>query len=226
MTSIKGYTDLLYKGLVGDVNEEQRKFLSTIKSNADRLTALINDLIDLAQLEEGPGKLDLKPVQMEEIIREAIDLWRRPIEEKGLTLEVDVAEGLPEVRGDRERIARVLTNLLSNAYRYTLPGGRIALSVSLEEGVLQVDVTDTGIGIAPEDQGRVFDRFYRADHPVVQQESDGVGLGLALARMFVEMHGGRLWVDSELGRGSTFSFTLPTLAVAERTEETCADRGA
>lgn len=226
MTSIKGYTDLLYKGLVGDVNEEQRKFLSTIKSNADRLTALINDLIDLAQLEEGPGKLDLKPVQMEEIIREAIDLWRRPIEEKGLTLEVDVAEGLPEVRGDRERIARVLTNLLSNAYQYTLPGGRIALSVSPGEGVLRVDVTDTGIGIAPEDQDRVFDRFYRADHPVVQQESDGAGLGLALARMFVEMHGGRLWVDSELGRGSTFSFTLPTLAVTERTEGTCADRGA
>jgi len=212
MTSIKGYTDLIFKGLAGDINEEQRKFLSTIKSNADRLTALIDDLIDLAQLEEGPGRLDLKPLQLEEIIREAINLWRQPIEEKGLTLEVDVAEGLPEVRGDRERIARVLTNLLSNAFQYTLPGGRIALSVSLGEGVLQVDVTDTGIGIAPEDQDRVFDRFYRADHPVVQRESDGAGLGLALAKMFVEMHGGRLWVDSELGQGSTFSFTLPTLA--------------
>jgi PAS domain S-box-containing protein len=214
MTPIKGYTDLLHKGHVGDINEKQRKFLSTIKSNADRLTALINDLIDLAQLEEGPGKVDLKPLQIEEIIREAVDLWRQPTEEKGLTLEVDVAEGLPEVRGDRERIAQILASLLSNAYQYTLPGGRIALSVSLGEDVLQVDVTDTGIGIAPEDQDKVFDRFYRADDPVVQQESDGAGLGLALAKMFVEMHGGRIWLDSELGEGSTFSFTLPTLAVA------------
>jgi PAS domain S-box-containing protein len=211
MTSVKGYTDLLYKGRVGDINKEQRKFLYTIKSNADRLAALINDLIDLAQLEEGPGKLDLRPLQMEQMIREATSLWRRPIEEKGLTLEVDVAEGLPDVRGDRERIAQVLANLLSNAYQYTLPGGRIALSVSLREDVLQVDVTDTGIGIAPEDQDRVFDRFYRADHPVVQQESGGAGLGLALAKMFVEMQGGRIWVDSELGQGSTFSFILPTL---------------
>jgi signal transduction histidine kinase len=113
-----------------------------------------------------------------------------------------------------------LSNLLSNAYQYTLPGGRIALSVSLGEDVLQVDVTDTGIGIASEDQDRVFDRFYRADHPVVQEESDGAGLGLALAKMFVEMHGGRIGVDSELGQGSTFSFTLPRLAVAEGTEET------
>jgi len=217
MTPIKGYTDLLHKGLAGDINEEQRQFLFTIKSNADRLTALINDLIDLAQLEEGPGKLDLKPLQIEEIIREAVDLWRQPIEEKGLSLEVDVAEGLPEVRGDRERIAQILANLLSNAYQYTLPGGRIALSVSSGQDVLQVDVTDTGIGIAPEDQAKVFDRFYRADDPVVQQESDGAGLGLALARMFVEMHGGRVWLDSELGKGSTFSFTLPTLAVAEGT---------
>jgi signal transduction histidine kinase len=103
---------------------------------------------------------------------------------------------------------------------YTLLGGRIALSVSLGEDVLQVDVTDTGIGIAPEDQDRVFDRFYRADHPVLWQESDGAGLGLALAKMCVEMHGSRIWVDSELGQGSTFSFTLPTLAVAGGTEET------
>jgi PAS domain S-box-containing protein len=218
MTSVKGYTDLLCKGRVGDVNKEQQKFLSAIKSNADRLAALINDLIDLAQLEEGPGKMDLKPLQMEEVIREATSLWRQPIEEKGLTLEVDVAEGLPEVRGDRERIVQVLANLLSNACQYTLSGGRIALSVSLAEETLRVDVTDTGIGIAPEDQDRVFDRFYRADHPVVQQESDGAGLGLALAKMFVEMHGGRIWVDSELGRGSTFSFTLPTLAGAEGTK--------
>ena len=122
------------------------------------------------------------------------------------------------MRGDRERIAQILANLLSNAYQYTLPGGRIALSVSLGEDVLQVDVTDTGIGIAPEDQDKVFDRFYRADDAVVQQESDGAGLGLALAKMFVEMHSGRIWLVSELGKGSTFSFTLPTLAVVEGTE--------
>ena len=136
-----------------------------------------------------------------------------------MTLEMDVIEGLPAVRDDPERIAQVLTNLFSNAYQYTLPGARIALSISQGEDVLQVDVTDTGIGIVPEDQDRIFDRFYRADHPVVQQESDGAGLGLALAKMFVEMDGGRIWVDSELGQRSTFSFTLPTLAVAEGTEE-------
>jgi PAS domain S-box-containing protein len=212
MTSVKGYTDLLYKGRVGDVNKEQQKFLSAIKSNADRLAALIEDLIDLAQLEEGPGKLDFELIHMEEVIGEATSLWRQPIEEKGLTLEVDVAGGLPEVRGDRERIVQVLANLLSNACHYTLPGGRIALSVSSGEDALRVDVTDTGIGIALEDQDRIFDRFFRADHPVVQEESDGAGLGLALSKMFVEMHGGHIWVDSKLGQGSTFSFTLPTRA--------------
>jgi DNA-binding response OmpR family regulator len=125
-----------------------------------------------------------------------------------LTLEWKDPQDLPEIRGDEARVTQILSNLLANAWQYSPEGGTVSVSVRPVDGFLQTDVTDTGIGIAPDDVGRVFDRFYRADHPLVQ-EAEGTGLGLSIVKMSVEMLGGAIWVESELGEGTTFSFTLP-----------------
>jgi len=209
LTSIKGYTDLLMAEAMGCLTEGQKQFMGIIRNNADRLTALINDLLDISRIESGRVKLDLQPVQIEEVVQDVVQSLRNQIEAKGLTLRVQVSEFLPPVHGDRDRLTQVLTNLLSNAYRYT-PQGEVAIVVSQMPGVLRVDVSDTGIGITPEDQGKIWDRFFRANHPVVEG-AGGTGLGLSIVRMFIEMHGGRIWVESEPNKGSTFTFILPTL---------------
>jgi signal transduction histidine kinase len=128
--------------------------------------------------------------------------------QRELELQFDLAPGLPRVRADRNRVIQVLLNLLSNAYRYTPAGGTITIAVHALEDEVQVDVADTGIGIPAKDQESIFERFYRADHPVVRQQA-GTGLGLPIARSLIEMHGGRLWLCSKVNEGSTFSFTLP-----------------
>jgi len=209
MTSIKGYTDLLHASAVGEVNAEQKRFLSIIKSNADRLTTLINDLLDISRTEAGRIELEFKPLQMGEIVLEVANSFRGQMESKGLEFLVDIPDNLGKVRGDRGRITQILTNLIANAYHYTLEGS-IKVSLSQVDNVLKVDVADTGIGIAPGDQGKIFDRFYRADNSLVQ-ETTGTGLGLSIVKMFVEMHGGRVWVESEPGKGSSFTFVLPTI---------------
>ncbi len=214
MTSIKGYTDLLYAAAVGAINEEQKRFLSIIKSNADRLTALINDLLDISRIESGRIKLDLAPLRIEDIVLEVVNSLRGQIESKGLELSLNIPANLERVQGDHDRITQILTNLLSNASQYTPSGGKITVSLSSMDGTIRIDVADTGIGIAAEDQSKIFDRFWRADHPVVK-DSGGTGLGLSIVKMFVEMHGGRIWLDSELGKGSTFTFILPAMAEAE-----------
>ncbi|RMF26041.1 MAG: PAS domain S-box protein, partial [Chloroflexi bacterium] len=208
MTAIKGYTDLLYAGAVGPINAEQKRFLQIIKSNTDRLTALINDLLDISRVETGRVRFEPKPVQVGEVIADVVNALAGQAEVKHQTLTYEVMGGLPEIMGDRDRLNQVLTNLVSNAIRYTPEGGTIEVRAYLVEGAVRVDVRDTGIGIAPEDLGRIFERFYRADHPMVQ-ETSGTGLGLPIVKMFVEMHGGRVWVESELGKGSTFTFILP-----------------
>lgn len=209
LTSIKGYTDLLVAEAMGPLTAGQKQFMGIIRNNADRLTALINDLLDISRIESGRVKLDLQPLQIQDVVQNIVESLGNQIKEKGLVLRVEVPEHLSPVQGDRDRLTQVLTNLVSNAQRYTLEG-EVAIVVSQMPGVLRVDVSDTGIGIAPEDQGKIWDRFFRASHPVVD-EAGGTGLGLSIVRMFVEMHGGRIWVDSELGKGSTFTFILPVI---------------
>jgi len=209
LTSIKGYTDLLLTGAVGPLTEGQERFMGIIRNNADRLTALINDLLDISRIESGRVKLELNSLNIRDVVQDVVETLRAQIEAKGLSLRVTVPEDLPAVQGDRDRLTQVLTNLVSNAHRYT-PEGVVAISVARMSGVVRVDVSDTGIGIAPEDQGKIWDRFFRANHPVVD-EAGGTGLGLSIVRMFVEMHGGRIWVDSNPDKGSTFTFILPTI---------------
>jgi PAS domain S-box-containing protein len=218
MTSIKGYTDLLYLETAGEINKAQRRFLSIIKSNADRLALLANDLLDISRIETGRIRLNPELIHMSAIIGEIAASLRGQIEGTDLSLKLDIPEGLPPIYGDRDRVTQILTNLIDNARHYTPAGGQITISAQVRGDFLQVSVADTGIGIAPEDQEKIFDRFYRADHPLVQEVA-GTGLGLSIVKSFVEMHGGKIWVESEPGRGSTFSFTLPLAGRGKELEE-------
>ena len=208
MTSIKGYTDLLFLGMAGGLTDAQRNFLQIIKSNADRLTALVNDILDISRIETGRLRLTIERLNVLHLIDQVIILFREQFREKGLDLQWNPPATLDEVRGDAARVTQILNNLMANAWRYTPAGGRVQVTAEKRDGFVHVHVEDTGIGIAPENLARIFDRFFRADDPVVQ-EAGGTGLGLSIVKMFVEMLGGEIWVQSELGKGSTFSFSLP-----------------
>ena len=213
MTSIKGYADLLMLGAAGDVSEAQQGFLTIIKNNADRLSVLVNDLLDISRIETGRMKLDIKPISVYKLVETVANNLRGRCEQEGKDVEtlVELPMGLPRVLGDIDRITQVLTNLLDNAFNYTPAGGSITVSARANAAGqwAEISVTDTGIGISPEDQAKILDRFYRSDDPSVQRVS-GTGLGLAIVSHLVEMHTGELTIYSEgLGKGSMFSFSLP-----------------
>jgi signal transduction histidine kinase/CheY-like chemotaxis protein len=208
LTAIKGYCDLLFRDTVDQLADEQRHFLQIIRDNADHLVALINDLMDISRIESYRLDLDIQPIQMAAIIRDVADMIRPQCDQKGLRLAVEIAPNVGTVLGDQSRLKQVVTNLAQNACLHTPEGGRITLALSRSDDGVQVDIADTGSGIAPEDQAKIFQRFHRSDETLAH-EIQGTGLELPVARMLVEMHGGRLWVESEPGQGSTFRFVLP-----------------
>jgi DNA-binding response OmpR family regulator/anti-sigma regulatory factor (Ser/Thr protein kinase) len=168
---------------------------------------MVADLLDISRIESGKVELDVQVVSIPRIVHEVADMLRGEFEARGLTLTLDVPSGLPEIFGDPGRIGQILINLLSNAYKYT-PRGGATLRVRSRRNVLQIDVTDTGVGISPEDQEKLFTRFFRAEDTAVRQQP-GTGLGLNITKSMIDMHGGEIWVESEPGMGTTFSFTLP-----------------
>ncbi|RMF28333.1 MAG: GAF domain-containing protein [Chloroflexi bacterium] len=208
MTSIKGYTDLLILETAGPLTDQQREFLKIIKSNADRLSLLVNDLLDISRMETGRLKLDIGPFAIGGIIAQIVNAFQERAEAKQISLSAQVPADLPLARGDPRRIEQVLTNLVGNAINYTPEGGSVTIQVRSVGDYLQVDVADTGIGIPPEEQEKIWERFYRVDHPLVTRQI-GTGLGLPIVKSLVEMHGGEVWLESAVGEGSTFSFTLP-----------------
>ncbi len=218
MTSIKGYSDMLLLRLAGEYNERQKQFLDTIKANVDRVLEMANEFSDISRLESGALKLDAKPLHIDNVISEVIVSLQPQIEAKEIHLTVEVPPDLPQVWGDRTRIIQILTNLVTNAYKYTPEGGQIAITTQWVDDIVQVNVADTGIGIASQDQEKLFTRFFRADHPGVRRVG-GTGLGLSITKSIVEMHGGHIWVESQLGKGSTFSFTLPLASYMQRNLE-------
>lgn len=209
MTSIKGYADLLLMGSAGTLNERQDRFLTIIRNNVDRLTTLVDDLLDISRIESGRLDLSPEPMDVKEAVERVVTSMQARADEKTLTLRSDVPADLPMVDADADRVVQILTNLVGNACQYTPNDGEIVVSARRENGEVQISVRDTGVGIGPDDRERIFDRFFRADDPVVQGTS-GTGLGLAIVQSLVEMHGGEIWVESELGEGSVFTFTLPT----------------
>ncbi|MCS7178311.1 MAG: GAF domain-containing protein [Anaerolineae bacterium] len=214
MTAIKGYTDLLVKGLAGELTETQRSFLEVIRANVNRMDTMVQELLDVSRIEAGRLRLEIGQVALREAIEEAVRAIRQEIEARRQTLEVEIAEPLPPVMADRNRVVQILTNLLSNAYKYTPEEGHIWITAWRDKGFVVCSVSDTGIGIPPEDQERLFTKFFRSQHPMVRSVP-GTGLGLVIARSLVELQGGRIWVESEPGKGSTFTFTLPIAGVAD-----------
>ena len=208
MTSIKGYADLLLMGAVGELSDQQRHFMNIIRNNANRLTALVNDLLDISRIETGRMELRFGMVPIIEIVEQVISTLGGRAQERNLVLETQVPAGLPAVWADDDRVTQILTNLVGNAVQYTPAGGSVTVSARVREEMLEVSVTDTGIGISKENVNKLFAPFFRADDPHVQ-ETSGTGLGLAITASLVHMHGGEIWVESELGEGSCFNFTLP-----------------
>lgn len=213
MTSIKGYADLMLMGAAGPMTDPQIRYLQVIKNNADRLHMLVNDLLDISRIETGKTGLDLRPLDIPQVIEQVVDghlNGRIQHESRILTVQKELAPSLPLVNADHARITQVLTNLLDNALNYTPDYGQIMISARATHSYVHISIKDTGIGIAKENLDKIFDRFYRADDAEVQRVP-GTGLGLAIVRSLIEMHGGRLRVESELGKGSTFTFNLPVV---------------
>jgi signal transduction histidine kinase len=208
MTSIKGYADLLLKQMAGPVTDQQVNFIETIRNNVERMSTLVSDLSHISRIETGRLKLDLAYFPLPSYIDEVLKTLRHKIEEKNQTLELYVTDDLPEVYADPNRFVQVLTNLLSNAWKYSPDGGWITVIARPAGGSVRLEVRDTGIGISEEDQEKLFSQFFRSEDPAVREEQ-GWGLGLNVTKRLVELMGGKIGVRSELGKGSTFWFTLP-----------------
>jgi signal transduction histidine kinase len=172
----------------------------------------VGDLLEISRIETGRLKLDIKPVSIHEVIEETLRTTQHQIEERQQKLDVHVPTDLPKVLGDRARLIQVMTNLISNAYKYTPNGGRIAISAQRTAngtpGFVTCAVRDTGVGISEEDQAKLFTKFFRSGDPAVR-EVPGTGLGLSITKSLVEMHGGAIWVESQLGKGTMFAFSVP-----------------
>jgi signal transduction histidine kinase len=217
LTSIKGYSDLLAKGMVGPVSEGQANFLSTIRANADRMSTLISDLQDISRIEANQLRLKFTSVSLQEVVDEVIRTIGHLIEDKKQILDLSLPEQLPLIWCDRDRLIQVVMNLVSNAYKYTPSGGEITIRAEITPNlwdnqgtpqVIHVAVKDNGIGISPEDHKKIFQQFFRSDDPMVREVS-GTGLGLNITRNLVEMQGGRIWFESLYQHGTTFHFTVP-----------------
>jgi signal transduction histidine kinase len=217
MTSIKGYSELLAGGAVGQINENQANFLNTIRANVQRMSTLVSDLNDNAKIEAGQLRLEFRSVRVDDVVDEVIRSTKRQIEEKKQTVELNIPEHLPNIWADHTRVGQVLTNLVSNAHKYTPEGGKVLVGAEATSNqwdpsgakeVVHLWVRDNGIGISIEDQAKIFQRFFRSDDSKAR-ESPGTGLGLNITKSLVEMQGGRIWFDSEFRKGTTFHITVP-----------------
>jgi signal transduction histidine kinase len=189
------------------MTEKQTEYLRDILGSGQHLLSLINDILDLSKIEAGRMELELDDFHLPSAIDDALLLMRERAGRRGLALERHVDDRLGDVHADQRKVKQVLLNLLSNAVKFTPEGGRIEVRAAPVDGTIEIAVTDTGIGIAPEDQEAVFEEFRQVGRS--DKKAEGTGLGLALCRKFVELHGGRIRVTSQVGRGSTFTFTLP-----------------
>ncbi len=206
LASIKGYSETLLDGAMDD-RETLRDFLKIIDRHATRMSRLIDDLLILSRLESQQVPVSPRPMDLKGLILSTASSFERQAKEREIRLSVAVPEGLPPVLGDRDRLEQVMVNLLDNAIKYTSSGGNVSVAANETDGFVQVDVEDTGIGIPREDIPRIFERFYRVDK-ARSRELGGTGLGLAIVKHIIQGHNGRVWVTSEPGKGSTFSFLL------------------
>jgi signal transduction histidine kinase len=216
MASIKGYTELVAKGMAGPVNDMQSSFLATVRSNVDRMNTIVSDLNDLTKIQVGNLRLDFNTVSIADVLDDVARSLKRQIEEKEQQMALNLPDDLPAVWADGSRLAQILTNLVSNAHKYTPERGVFDVSAErlmVNEGSLagaefvHVWVKDQGIGISEEDQKKIFQQYFRTDN--AKEMASGTGLGLSITKSLVELQGGRIWFESKLGEGTTFHVTLP-----------------
>lgn len=214
LTAITGFVDLMLDGAAGELNPTMERFLTVAQGNGRRLGNLINDLLDMSKIEAGKVELRLLPTDLATVAEQAVHSVTPQMEAKDQTLTVVIPEGLPPALADTTRLVQILTNLLSNANKYTPEGGSIGLAASVRDDLIHIGISDTGVGLTAEEQARVFDRFYQAQGSN-RKITGGTGLGLAITRSLVELHGGSIGLTSAHGEGSTFWFTLPIAAEAQ-----------
>jgi GAF domain-containing protein len=208
LNAIIGFSEVLGERMFGELNEKQAEYTDDILSSGRHLLSLINEILDLSKVEAGRMELELAPFDLPLAIDNARTFVRERATKHGINLDVRVDERLGEFVGDERKIKQILLNLLSNAVKFTSEGGRIGINARQADGSVEISVSDTGIGIAPEDQAKIFEEFRQVGGDYAHKK-EGTGLGLTLAKKFVELHGGKIWVTSEVGKGSTFTFTLP-----------------
>ena len=208
LNAIIGFSDVLQEKMFGEMNEKQSEYINDIHGSGKHLLSLINDILDLSKVEAGRMELDLATFNVPEAIDNALTLIKERAGRHGIDLRADVTPEITEIKGDERKVKQILLNLLSNAVKFTPEGGRITVAAKPSEKMVEISVTDTGIGIAQKDLEAVFEEFRQVGTDYTKK-AEGTGLGLALTRKFVELHGGRIWVTSEVGKGSTFAFTLP-----------------
>jgi len=207
LNAIIGFSEVLTERMFGELNEKQEEYLKDIYGSGTHLLSLINDILDLSKIEAGRMELEVTDFDLPTAIDNALTLVRERAGRRGITLQRTVDKRLGQVRGDERKIRQVILNLLSNAIKFTPEGGRIEVTATQGDRAVEVSVSDTGVGIASEDQEAVFEEFRQVGG--ADKKAEGTGLGLALCRKFVELHGGRIWVRSQVGAGSTFTFMLP-----------------
>jgi len=207
LNAIIGFSEVLSERMFGEVNEKQAEYIGDILQSGQHLLSLINDILDLSKIEAGRMELEFSDLNLPSTIEQTVMLVRERAVRRGITLGRTIDERLGSIRADERKVKQVLLNLLSNALKFTPEGGTIDVRAAVNDGVAEISVRDTGIGISPEDQEAVFEEFRQVG--TASKRVEGTGLGLAISRKFIELHGGKIWVKSTIGSGSIFAFTLP-----------------
>jgi signal transduction histidine kinase len=207
LNAILGYTELILDSIYGETPDKMRAVLDRVQSNGKHLLGLINDVLDLSKIEAGQLTLSLSDYSIRDVVNGVFVAVESLATEKKIALKVEVPTDLPVGRGDERRLTQVLLNLVGNAIKFT-DKGEVAIKASANNGAYTVAVCDTGPGIGESDRVKIFEEFQQADSSATKKKG-GTGLGLSIAKRIVELHGGRIWVESDIGHGSTFSFTVP-----------------
>jgi signal transduction histidine kinase len=207
LNAVIGFSEVLMQRIFGDLNEKQEEYLTDIATSGKHLLSLVNDILDLSKVEAGKMELQPSVFSLRDVVESGATMIRERATLRSITLTTEVDPTLAPISADERKVKQVLFNLLSNAVKFTPEGGSIVVHAQRLDGEVRVSVRDTGVGIALEDQAKIFEEFQQT--ATGARAEDSTGLGLTLAKRFIELHGGRLWVESQIGSGSTFTFSLP-----------------
>jgi signal transduction histidine kinase len=216
LAAIKQTVGMILDGTFGEINKDVEKFVTGVRRNVERLLNLVNDILDFSKITTGNMTLNLEPLSIEKTISEVVTTFTHWAESKKIKHKKEITPELPQVEADEARLVQIITNIISNALKFTPEEGSITLKAhphSTEKNKIQIDISDTGIGIPKEDADKIFLKFYqvKSDQPH-KEKVKGTGLGLSIVQQMVKLHKGKIWVESEVGKGTTFSFTLPVIS--------------